>query len=185
MDRPLHCLAEDIALPAHRRLAADWLALSAAAGNRVPALRDFDPGRHAGIADDLWILDAEPHGQLRFRLAGRNLSLWYGTDLAGRTLLQTYVPALAADLGKLAQALLQRPCAGWHRGRHRIPGWVVPVPFERIGLPLCDDAGQIRHLAGFTRLGALAEPPPETDRLHFYPLADAGSRPEPAPAGSP
>lgn len=174
MERPLYSLLDDLTNPALQQLARHWLALREQHGG-VPPLCGIDPLRFAQLMKDSWIIDAEEDGGFRFRLAGETLAEWYGYNPKGRTFREVCSPAIAPILTEFARRVVQGPALTFHRMESTMPGWEIPSSFERMGLPLSDAEGRVRHLIGATVFdrhhyngrGA------ETTRLefeHWYPV---------------
>lgn len=149
MNRALVSLEQDIRHPALRSMAAHWLALYQR-GNGVPCLRDIDPLCFRAAIRDAWLIDAEADGEFRFRLAGETLAEWYGYTPKGRTLREICTPALFRVLDNNSRRMIDGPAILYHRMRSWMPEQSEPARFERIGLPLTDAEGQVRHLLGAT-----------------------------------
>lgn len=149
MNRPLVALNEDIGHPALRSMAAHWLTLHERTGG-IPRLRDIDPLRFTAAMKDAWVIDAEPDGEFRFRLSGETLVEWYGYNPKGRTLREICTPALFKVLDSNSRRMVDGPAILYHRMRSWMPDRSDPASFERIGLPLSDMEGHVRHLLGAT-----------------------------------
>lgn len=180
MDRPLSGLLDDLKHPALLQLARHWLSLRDSHGG-IPPLRALDPMQFAPVMKDSWIVDAEPDGGFRFRLAGETLVEWYGHNPKGRTFLEVASPAVAPVLTSFARRVVQGPAITFHRMSSTMPGWEIPSSFERMGLPLGDNEGRVRHLFGATVFdrhyyngrGAVTT---KMEFEYWYPLAEPQAR---------
>lgn len=150
MDRAVPHLLDDLSQPTHRQVAAHWLTLYAAAGNRVPRLRELDPLAFAPALCEAWIVDVEDDGRFRFHLAGESLVDWYGRSPKGLYLEEVYPPDVLEFVIRTATGIVTRPAVCFQKAASLTRNWSLPIPMERIGLPLTDDSGRIRHLFGVT-----------------------------------
>src|SRR5690606_6002632 len=114
MERPLSGLLDDLTQPALQQLARHWLSLRDRHG-AIPPLRAIDPLQFPALMKDAWIVDADPDGGFRFRLAGETLAEWYGYNPKGRTFLEVCSPAIAPVLTSFAQRIVQGPAITFHR----------------------------------------------------------------------
>lgn len=174
--RPLESLLADLTLPAHRQLAQHWLDLYAAAGNRVPALRDVDPLRFSSALADAWIVDAAEDGRFRFHLAGESLVSWYGSSPKGLYLEEVYPAEVLPFVIRTANGIVQTPAVCYQKASSLTRNWSLPIPMERVGLPLSNAQGRIGHFFGATtflsREGHGSGPQTvQAQTEYWYPLA--------------
>jgi hypothetical protein len=149
MSRPVTLIADDLRLPGLRPLVTHWLALLQRDG-RVPRLRDLDPLAFAPSMRHAWIIDAEDDGGFRFRLSGEALIEWYGVNLKGKRYDEVFPAVTLAEVVPQSRRVLDTPAAVYQERTARMPDWTEPAAFERIGLPLADADGRVRHLLGAT-----------------------------------
>lgn len=150
MERPLASLIETLTLPGHRAVAQHWLTLYRAGGNRVPALASLDPLQFPAALPDIWIVNLEPDGGFRFHLLGEAMIAWQGSNPKGQRFEQIYTPAVLPVISGLARRVIERPAIAYQQGLSQTRNRSLPVPIERIALPLADREGRIRHLFGVT-----------------------------------
>lgn len=142
-------MLEDLRLVPLRPLVQHWLDLyhrDAA----IPKLRDLDPLRFAASMRHAWIIDAEPGDILRFRLSGEALIEWYGFNLKGRRYDEVFPPVTLPEVTDKTWRVLHGPSAVYQFMTARMPDWIEPAAFERIGLPLATAEGEIAHMLGAT-----------------------------------
>jgi hypothetical protein len=151
--RPFELLIDDLRKPALRTLAGHWLERFSQDGG-IPSLRAIDPLSFAGILKDVWIFSAEPDGDFRVRLCGETFTDWYGFNPMHRTFRDICSPEVLPVLTGFARDVIAGPSVVYHRMASVMPDWLDPASFERIGFPLCDDDGGIRHLIGVTSFDA-------------------------------
>lgn len=178
VDRSLDTLLQDQTLTTHRVVTAHWLDLYAAAGNRVPRLRDLDAIRFAAALPDVWIVDAETDGRYRFHLAGQSLIDWYGSSPKGLYMEQIYPPAVLAFITVTAESIIGKPAVCFQKATSLTRNWNLPIPMERLGFPMVDDAGRVRHIFGittfFSREGHGQGPEPSKAEVEIWYPVSAG-----------
>jgi hypothetical protein len=148
--RLLDALLGDITLPSHRLMAQHWLGLYAAAGHRVPRYRALDPLQFPAALPDIWIVEWRDDGRLYFQLLGENLVNWYGYSPKGRSMEEVYPPAMLPLINALSHGVLGKPAIYYQKAHSLTPHWSVAIPMERLALPLTDDQGRLRWVAGIT-----------------------------------
>lgn len=151
-ERPLDSLLDDVALPSHRLMVQHWFDLYAAAGNRIPAFRALDPLRFPSALSDIWIVEWRDDGHLYFNLVGQNLVDWYGYSPKGKSMEEVYPPVMVPLINALSHNILGKPAIYYQKAFSLTPNWSVEIPMERIGLPLTDEQGRLRFVAGITTL---------------------------------
>lgn len=137
-------------LPGHRAVVQHWLDLFDAGGRRIPRLRDIDPAHFPRALPDIWIVDAEPGDVFRFHLAGQNMVDWLGRSPKGLAFQDIYPADRLPQVTTMTRQVLERPAACYHRMESMTRHWSMPIPVERIALPLAGDDGGIRHMFGAT-----------------------------------
>lgn len=150
MDRPLSELLARLTLPGHRAATQHWLDLYSAAGHRVPALRDLDPLRFPAALPDIWIVNREPDDRFRFHLLGQNMIDWHGSNPKGLSLEDIYPPAMLPVVTALVRRVTEQSAISFQQAQSLTRNRSLPVPIERIALPLADAQGRVRHLFGVT-----------------------------------
>lgn len=150
--RPFDALLGDIALPSHRLMAQHWLDLYAAAGHRIPSIRALDPLQIPSALADIWIVEWRDDGRLYFHLVGQNLVDWYGSSPKGKSMEEVYPPAMVPLINALSHEVLGGPAICYQTAFSLTPNWSVPIPMERVGLPMTDEQGRLRWVAGITTL---------------------------------
>lgn len=150
MQRPLDALLDDIALPGHRQMVQHWLDLYAAAGHRIPRYRALDPLRFPLALPDIWIVEWRDDGRLYFQLLGENLVSWYGYSPKGKSMEEVYPPEMVPLINALSHGVLGRPAINYQKAHSLTPHWSVAIPMERIAVPLADEQGRLRWVAGIT-----------------------------------
>ena len=150
--RPFDALLKDIALPAHRLMVRHWLDLYAAAGRRIPCIRALDPLQFPAALPDIWIVEWRDDGRLYFHLVGESLVEWYGYSPKGRSMEEVYPPAMVPLINALSHEVLGRPAICYQKAVSLTPHWSVPIPMERVALPMTDEQGRLRWVAGITTL---------------------------------
>lgn len=178
MDRPLSSLLDILTLPGHRTVALHWLSLYRAGGNQVPALRDLDPLQFPAGLPDIWIVNHDPDGRFRFHLLGQNMIDWHGSNPKGLSFEEIYTPALLPVVTEMVRRVIGQPAICYQQAQSVTRNRSLPVPIERIALPLADADGRVRHLFGVTVFktrdghGSGAEQT-EIQRTDWYPVAEA------------
>ena len=178
MSHDFSTLLQDMQLPAHRALVEHWLDLYEQAGRRIPSLQAIDAlclGRHL---PDICILNHESGNIFRFRLAGGNVTDFYGQDVRQKCLADLVESPTRERLLDMAHAILHQPAAVMHGLSSMQPQWNYSVALQRISLPLADDSGVARHIISSTVFfrfdrddtQALAS----TDFQHRYRIPQAG-----------
>ncbi|MEK9970129.1 MAG: PAS domain-containing protein [Ferrovibrio sp.] len=180
MIRPLSDLLETLTLPGHRAAAEHWLALYGAAGNRVPKLRDLDPLRFPAALPDVWIVDHGDDGRFRFHLLGQNMIDWRGANAKGLSFEEIYPPDRVPVVNSMALRVISEPAISHQQMLSRIRDWSLPIPVDRIAMPVCDEAGRIRHMFGVTIVRGQPGQGGDTEQIElqrddWYPLAQADS----------
>lgn len=150
--RPFDALRDDIALPSHRLMAQHWLDLYAAAGHRVPCIRALDPLQIPAALSDIWIVEWRDDGRLYFHLVGQSLVDWYGYSPKGKSMEEVYPPAMVPLINALSHEVLGQPAICYQKAVSLTPHWSVPIPMERVALPMADEQGRLRWVAGITTL---------------------------------
>jgi len=148
--RPLSTLPDDVALPSHRLMVRHWLDLYAAAGNRVPFWRQLDPLQFPSALSDIWIVQMRDDGRLYFHLTGQSLVDWFGSNPKGKSMEEMYPPAVVPQLYAFANGVLDGPAACYQKSFSLTPNWSIPIPMERVALPMVDEQGRVRHAVGIT-----------------------------------
>jgi len=148
--RPFDALRDDVALPSHRLMVQHWLDLHAAAGNRIPCYRALDPLRFPSALADIWIVEWRDDGRLYFQIVGQNLVDWYGYSPKGKSMEEVYPPAMVPLINALSHGILGKPAIYYQKAFSLTPNWSVAIPMERIGLPMTDEQGRLRWVAGIT-----------------------------------
>jgi hypothetical protein len=149
-ERPFDALPGDVALPSHRLMVQHWLDLYAAAGNRVPFWRKLDPLQFPSALSDIWIVERRDDGRLYFHLVGQNLVEWYGYSPKGKSMEEVYPPAMVPLINALSHGVLGKPAINYQKAFSLTPHWSVAIPMERIAMPLADEQGRLRWVAGIT-----------------------------------
>lgn len=150
MTRPLASLLENLTLPGHRAVAQHWLALYRAAGNRVPTLSSLDPLQFPAALADSWIVDLAEDDRFRFHLLGQNMISWRGSNAKGMSFEEIYPPDVLPLVNGMARRVIGQPAISYQQMQSQIRDWSLPIPIERIALPMADGSGRIRHLFGAT-----------------------------------
>lgn len=148
--RPFDALPDDIALPSHRLMVRHWLDLFAAGGNRIPCFRALDPLQFFAALSDIWIVQLRDDGHLYFHLVGQSLVDWYGYSPKGKSMEEVYPPAMVPLINALSEGILGKPGIYYQKAFSVTPHWSVAIPMERIGMPLTDEQGRLRFVAGVT-----------------------------------
>ena len=181
MNRPLASLLESLTLPGHRAVTQHWLELYHAGGNRVPALSSLDPLQFPAALPDIWIVDLHDDGRFRFHLLGENMIAWQGGNPKGLSFEDIYTPDILPVVTQMARRVIEQPAISCHQIMSMTRHWSLPIPVERIALPMADAQGRIRHLFGVTVFrsreghgsGAAHN---EIRREDWYPVAEAEIR---------
>lgn len=176
--RPLASLLETLTLPGHRAVAQHWLALYRAAGNRVPALASLDPLQFPSALADSWIVDLSDDGRFRFHLLGQNMISWRGSNAKGMSFEEIYRPEVLTVVNGMARRVIEQPAISYQQMQSQIRDWSLPIPVERISLPMADGQGRIRHLFGATIIKARPGQGGGAERIElqrddWYPVAQA------------
>ncbi|MCW0233912.1 MAG: PAS domain-containing protein [Ferrovibrio sp.] len=150
MDRPLSSLLETLTLPGHRAATQHWLALYRAGDNRVPMLHDLDPLQFSAALPDIWIVDLDPDGRFRFHLLGQNMIDWHGSNPKGLSFEDIYTPEMLPVVTAMVRRVIEQPAVVYQKAQSVTRNRSLPVPIERIALPLADAEGRVRHLFGVT-----------------------------------
>jgi hypothetical protein len=150
VDRPLSTLTENLTLPGHCAVAQHWLTLYRAGSNRVPALRDLDPLQFPAALPDIWIVNHDADGRFRFHLLGQNMIDWHGSNPKGLSFEDIYTPEMLPVVTAMIRGVIERPAICYQQALSMTRNRSLPVPIERIALPLADADGNIRHLFGVT-----------------------------------
>jgi len=150
VNRPFSSLLQDMKLPGHRSVVQHWLDLHDSSGGKIPRRRDIDPMQFPVALPDVWIVDAEPGDIFRFHLAGQNMVDWLGRSPKGLAFHDIYPPDRLAFVNMMTKQVLERPAACYHKMESLTRHWSMPIPVERIALPLAGDDGRICHMFGAT-----------------------------------
>jgi len=148
--RSLDSLLGDIALPSHRLMVQHWFDLYATAGNRIPRYRALDPLQFPAALPDIWIVEWRDDGRLYFQLVGENLVDWYGYSPKGKSMEEVYPPAMVPLINALSHNILGKPAIYYQKAYSLTPHWSVAIPMERLAMPLTDEQGRLRWVAGIT-----------------------------------
>jgi len=148
--RPFGALFDDVTLPGHRQMVQHWFDLYTAAGNRIPRYRDLDPLHFPLALPDIWIVEWRDDGRLYFQLLGENLVEWYGYSPKGKAMEEIYPPAMVPLINALSHGVLGRPAINFQKAHSLTPHWSVAIPMERLAVPLADERGRLRWVAGIT-----------------------------------
>lgn len=177
--RPLASLLDTLSLPGHRAIARHWLTLYRAGDNRVPALSSLDPLQFPTALADSWIVDLAEDGRFRFHLLGQNMISWRGANAKGMSFEDIYPAEMLPFVNGMARRVIEEPAISYQQMQSQIRDWSLPIPIERIAMPMADAAGRIRHLFGATiirgRPGGQAggSERVELQRDDWYPVAQA------------
>lgn len=150
MDRPLSSLVDSLTLPGHRAIAGHWLTLYRAAQNRVPPLSSLDPLQFPAALPDIWVVNLGEDGRFRFHLLGENMIAWQGGNPKGLSFEDIYPPEMLPVVTAMARRVLEQPAISYQQIMSMTRNWSLPIPIERIGLPMADAEGRHRHLIGVT-----------------------------------
>ena len=157
-----------------------WCALGQVAGG-MPSVQSFDPLQLTKLLPNIWILEVEPDThRLRMRLAGENINVIYGRNLAGRYFADLFS---ASDLDTIMTRYtrsLREPAVFHATGAvYEAAGRVSQG--ERLGLPMLGRDGATSTMLGGTVYGANLAPDAAVrvtrDVAHFYPFRAANHRP--------
>ncbi|MFN4309843.1 MAG: PAS domain-containing protein [Ferrovibrio sp.] len=147
MDSGLASLIGDIPDPKIRLVAQHWLNLYRQAGG-IPSLRLIDPLQLHQALPDTWILDLHDDGMPSIRLAGETLADWFGRSLKGLRLDEVYNAQMLPLMLDMVRRVTDTPGILLQHASSTPATRSFAVPFDRLILPLCDDAGAIRHVLG-------------------------------------
>ncbi len=178
MTRPLASLPDALTQPGHRAIAQHWLALYRAANNQVPALSRLDPLQFPAALADSWIVDLCEDGRFRFHLLGQNMIRWRGANAKGMSFEEIYPPEALPLVNGMARRVIEEPAISYQQMQSQIRDWSLPIPIERIALPMADSSGRIRHLFGATIIKARPGQGGGGERIElqrddWYPVAQA------------
>lgn len=126
---------------------AYWLATRGT--RRMPSFGDIDSVDIPWALSRIFVIDALPDGDFRYRLAGEEIARRYNQPMKG------------ARIGDIMEAESAHRITGWWRliVDQRIASFVmtdhpsrtgVPVKGIRLTLPLSEDGDTVSHLLGFT-----------------------------------
>lgn len=147
MDSGLASLIGDIPDPKIRIVAQHWLDLYRQ-GGAIPRLREIDALQLRQALPDTWLLDLHDDGMPRIRLAGETLADWFGRCLKGLRLDQVYNAEMLPLILGMVHRVVDTPGIMLQHASSTPTTRSFAVPFDRLILPLCDDAGAIRHVLG-------------------------------------
>lgn len=178
VDRPLARLLESLTLPGHRAVAGHWIALYHAAGHRVPALSSLDPLQFPAALADSWIVDLAEDGCFRFHLLGQNMIRWRGASAKGMSFEEIYPAEVLPIVNDMARRVIGQPAISYQEIQSQIRDWSLPIPVERIALPMADGQGRVRHLFGATVIRSRPGQGGSTERVEirreaWFPVAAA------------
>jgi hypothetical protein len=176
--RPLASLIDALTLPGHRAIARHWLALYRDAGNQVPALSRLDPLQFAAALADSWIVNFCEDGRFRFHLLGQNMIRWRGANAKGMSFEEIYPVEVLPIVNGMARRVIEQPAISYQQMQSQIRDWSLPIPVERIALPMADSSGRIRHMFGATVIRARPGQDGGGERIElqrddWYPVAQA------------
>jgi hypothetical protein len=149
MDSGLTSLIGDIPDPKIRIVAQHWLDLYRQ-GGAIPRLREIDALQLRHALADTWILDLHDDGMPRIRLAGETLADWFGRCLKGLRLDEVYNAEILPLILDMVRRATDPPAVLLQHASSTPAMRSFSVPFDRLILPLCDDAGAIRHVLGIS-----------------------------------
>ena len=116
-------------------------------GRAAPFRSEIDPRKISAALANMFVLEALPTGQLRFRVAGTGLSALFGLELRGMVADAIVDPASAERFHGAARKVLETPATAAIRaeaisGARRVPG------MEMLLLPLRSEVGEMNRLLG-------------------------------------
>lgn len=163
-----------------------WLAKHRS--GRLPSRDDLDPRDIRDVLPIVFLVDVvrEPL-RFRFRLVGTEFAAKYGRDFTGEFLDDLVEPSEIDDAASdFASCVADRTCIRTHRRWQNDSGYYWY--FERILLPLVDDAGGVNMLLGGIDIRVPLAELPKIECQPFRPrrssLIGSVSEPKPmAPAG--
>jgi hypothetical protein len=116
-----------------------------------PLKTDLDPldlGQ-LGLLPALWLVEAEPTGMLRYRLAGENINNIFKRSLRGLTINEIFDPATAEKVTRRWHRVLDEGLATYSVG-NVYPENSAPYRGERLVLPALDHEGAPTFIMGIT-----------------------------------
>jgi hypothetical protein len=125
-------------------------------GRAAPFRSEIDPRQISVSLENMFVLEALPHGQLRFRVAGTGLSAMFGLELRGMIADSIMASDSADKLRSLAKQVLETPAVGAMRA-DAISGIRRYKGIELLLLPLRSEVGEMNRLLGC--INALDEAP--------------------------
>jgi hypothetical protein len=139
-------------LPLHRharfRRLAEYLAAKAPPG-RLPGRRHVDPTEIVDLLPWLMLLDVVPQadGEARFRirLAGTEVTRYYGSEMTGRFLDEILHGPAAAEIVRSHREVVRTRTPLHYRARVAAPGR-SHVAYERVTFPLAADGERVDML---------------------------------------
>lgn len=179
MDHGLASLIVDMPDAKLQSVARHWLTLYYAA-NGIPRLRNVDALQLRQALADIWILDLHDDGMPRVHLAGETLADWFGRSLKGLPLDTIYNADTLPVVLDTVRQVSETPAILMQQARSLPTARSFTVPFHRLAMPLCDDAGVIRHVLGvsvFSTRDGHGQGPAQTsiEREWLYPLSVAAA----------
>lgn len=140
-------LVPDGVTGAVRDFHAYWL--SARGARRMPSFRDIDPVDIPWALSRIFVIDALPGGDFRYRLAGEEIARRYDQPMKGARIGDIMEAASAIRITAWWRLIVDRRVASFVMTDH--PSRTgVPVSGMRLTLPLSDDDDTVTHLLGFT-----------------------------------
>ena len=109
---------------------------------QLPSRGDIDPGVLRSHLSAISIVEVEPDGAVRFRIAGSQVRAVFGQEMRGRCLDEFNSPAADMwSLGLTAVLERQQPVGGLIRRQHDYHAWLrLPLlPTARGRMILCHD----------------------------------------------
>ncbi|WP_300299925.1 PAS domain-containing protein [Ferrovibrio sp.] len=174
MEHGLASLIVDMPDAKLQAVARHWMTLHYAGGG-IPRLRAVDALQLGQALSDIWILDLHDDGMPRVHLAGETLADWFGRCLKGLRLSEIYNADMLPLILNMVRQVSETPAILLQQAHSLPTNRSFTVPFHRLALPLCDDAGAIRHVLGISVFSSRAghgQGPVRTsiERERLYPL---------------
>lgn len=123
--------------------------LRARGTRRMPSFRDIDPVDIPWALSRIFVIDALPGGDFRYRLAGEEIARRYNQPMKGARIGDIMEDASAVRITSWWRLIVDRRVASFVITDH--PSRTgVPVSGIRLTLPLSDDGDTVTQLLGFT-----------------------------------
>jgi hypothetical protein len=116
-------------------------------GRAAPFRSEIDPRQISVSLENMFVLEALPHGQLRFRVAGAGLSRLFGLELRGMISDAIMSTETAARLRTAAKQVLETPTVGVMQA-DAVAGIRRWSGLELLLLPLRSEVGEMNRLLG-------------------------------------